>query len=118
MKSQFLKIKPCTILLLLKDSQQQWYPSKLARSANCSYVHTVNLLSKLRRHGVVALERRGRQNFYRLTERGAHLASLLDDFSKKCDSAEADARQQAKQEDKPPAQQPAHAAAEAKQEKQ
>ena len=118
MKNQFLKAKPCAILLLLKDSQQQWYPSKLARSASCSYVHAVNLLATLREAGVVELEKKGRQNYYKLTERGAYIAMALDDFSKKCDAAEAEAKekQHAKAEEKPPAQ-PQHAVGDAKQDK-
>ena len=117
MKNQFLKAKPCAILLLLKDSQQQWYPSKLARSASCSYVHAVNLLAVLREAGVVELEKKGRQNYYKLTERGAYIAMALDDFSKKCDAAEAEAKERhAKAEEKPPAQ-PQHAVGDAKQEK-
>jgi predicted transcriptional regulator len=88
MKKLFLKIKPSSVLMLLKDSQQQWYPSKLARASNSSYVHTVNLLIELRNKGVVSIEKKGRQNFYKLTEKGAHLAVSLDDFAKKCDAFE------------------------------
>ena len=88
MKTLFLKLKPATVLMLLKDSQQQWYPSKLARASNSSYVHTVNLLIELRNKGVVSIEKKGRQNFYKLTEKGAHLALSLDDFAKKCDAFE------------------------------
>ena len=92
MKQLFLKKKPCNMLLLLKDSEQQWYPSKLARSAGASYVHTVNLLSSLRAFGAVVLEKKGKQNIIRLTEKGAYLAQSLDDFSKKCDSYEQEAK--------------------------
>lgn len=118
MKSHFLKVKPCAILLLLKDSQQQWYPSKLARAAGCSYVHAVNLLSVLKKNGIIMLDKKGRQNCYQLTESGAHLAVALDDFSKKCDAAEAEAKARAKAEDKPAnaAQQPP-SAQDARQEK-
>ena len=101
MKSHFLKIKPCAVLLLLKDSQQQWYPSKLARAAGCSYVHTVNLLSVLKKNGIIALDKKGRQNCYSLTESGAHLALALDDFAKKCDAAEEEAKSHPKSEEKP-----------------
>lgn len=90
MKTLFLKIKPSSILMLLKDSQQQWYPSKLARASNSSYVHTVNLLIELRSKGAVTIEKKGRQNFYKLTEKGAYLALSLDDFAKKCDAFEQD----------------------------
>jgi predicted transcriptional regulator len=92
MKELFLKVKPSTVLLLLKDSQQAWYPSKLARASNSSYVHTVNLLSQLRKSNIVSLEKKGRQNYYKLTEKGAYLALSLDDFAKKCDAAGAEAK--------------------------
>jgi len=94
MKTLFLKLKPSTVLLLLKDSQQAWYPSKLARASNSSYVHTVNLLSKLRKTNIVILEKKGRQNYYKLTEKGAYIAQSLDDFAKKCDSVESEAKAQ------------------------
>jgi predicted transcriptional regulator len=92
MKNLFLKKKPCSILLLLKDSQQQWYPSKLARVSGSSYVHAVNLLSALKAFGVVTVEKTGKQNIYRLTEKGAYIALSLDDFSKKCESQEQEAK--------------------------
>jgi predicted transcriptional regulator len=95
MKKLFLKVKPSTVLLLLKDSQQSWYPSKLARASNASYVHTVNLLVSLRKLGVVTIEKKGRQNFYKLTEKGAYLALSLEDFAKKCDLFSQEAKQQA-----------------------
>ncbi len=113
------------MLLLLKDSQQQWYASKLARAAGCSYVHTVNLLSVLKKNGVVELEKKGRQGVYKLTEQGAYLASSLDDFSKKCDSTQADmkadaakAKQLAQPAEKSAPSQSAHAPSEPRQEKE
>ena len=94
MRRLFLKLKSCAILLLLKDAQQSWYPSKLARSSGTSYVHTVNLLSELRKNGAVASEKKGKQNVFHLTEKGAVLAQVLDDFTKKCDAFVQESRQQ------------------------
>ncbi|MCX8194521.1 MAG: hypothetical protein N3G22_00210 [Candidatus Micrarchaeota archaeon] len=113
MKRLFVKIKPASVLLLLKDTQQQWYPSKLARSSNSSYVHTVNLLSKLRKGGIVLLEKKGKQNYYRLTDKGAQLAILLEDFVKKCDAIEQEqkaSRQEAEKQPSSQAQPPAQQA--------
>ncbi|MCX8174626.1 MAG: winged helix-turn-helix domain-containing protein [Candidatus Micrarchaeota archaeon] len=98
MRRLFLKTKSCMILMLLKDSAKQWYPSNLAREAGASYVHTVNLLARLRQNGIVDVERKGRQNIYRLSEKGAYLASALDDFAKKCDAYEQEAKAKAQQE--------------------
>jgi predicted transcriptional regulator len=111
MKNLFLKKKTCSILLLLKDSEQQWYPSKLARASGSSYVHTVNLLSSLRAFGVVLSEKKGKQNMIKLTEKGSYLAQSLDDFSKKCDSYEHEAK---KPQEPSAVQQPAAASAAAK----
>lgn len=98
MKKLFLKSKPSAVLLLLKDASQAWYPSKLARESKSSYVHVVNLLSALRAIGIVATEKKGRQNIYHLTEKGAMLASSLDEFSKKCDAYAQEKAQAVKQE--------------------
>jgi len=95
MKSLFLKVKPSTVFLLMKDSEQTWYPSKLARASNSSYVHTVNFLSELTRLGVAVREKKGKRNVYKLTEKGAILATALDDFVKKCVSLETEAKHQA-----------------------
>ncbi|MEM4348423.1 MAG: winged helix-turn-helix domain-containing protein [Candidatus Anstonellaceae archaeon] len=101
MKSLFVKLKPANMLLLLKDSSQQWFPSKLARGANCSYVYTVAILNKLQKFGIISFEKKGKQKIYRLTEKGAQIASILDDFIKRCDSAVLESKQQPQQEQKP-----------------
>jgi len=101
LKQLFLKPKPSAIILLLKDAEQAWYPSKLARTAGMSYVHTVNLMSELRKYGIATVEKKGKQNMYKLTERGAYLALVLDDLVKKCDAAEAD--QKSPRQETPPA---------------
>lgn len=94
MKSLFLKNKPCAILLLLKDPSQQWYPGKLARESRSSYVHTVNLLARLKKEGIVSSDRKGRQNNFLLTEKGLGIAAALDEFARKCEPA-------SKKEEKP-----------------
>jgi len=110
-KRLFLKVKPASILLLLKDAEQSWYPSKLARTSGASYVHVVNLLAELRKYGFVTAERKGKQNIYRLTERGAYFALTLDDLVKKCESAEAEHKAGPRQEAPPAHAAPAAAAA-------
>ena len=101
LKQLLLKPKPCSILLLLKDAEQTWYPSKLARVSGSSYVHVINLLTNLKKFGIVASEKKGKQNIFHLTEKGAYLALTLDDLSKKCEAAEAE-HKLVKQEAPPP----------------
>ena len=90
LKQLLIKPKPCAVILLLKDAEQSWYPSKLARTSGSSYVHVINLLTELRRFEIVASEKKGKQNIFHLTEKGAYLALTLDDLVKKCDTAEAE----------------------------
>ena len=116
MKSLFLKSKPCRIFLLLKDSEQAWYASKLARAANTSYVHATNLLSNLVRMGAVSCEKKGKQRLFKLTEKGAYLALTLDDFVKKYDALEHESKQPPAAP-APPAHAPAEIAAQKKEEK-
>jgi len=66
-----------------------------------SYVHVINLLTNLRKFGIVASEKKGKQNIFHLTEKGAYLALTLDDLSKKCETAEAE-HKMVKQEAPPP----------------
>jgi predicted transcriptional regulator len=96
-KQLFLKGKSSSILLLLKDSEQEWYPSKLARVCGASYLHTVNLLAALKKAGAATSEKKGKQNVFKLTEKGAYLALTLDDFVKKCDALELDTKQKLQQ---------------------
>ena len=88
MKNLFLKSKPCAVLLLLKDESQTWYPSKLARESRSSYVHTVNLLSDMKKEGVAVSEKKGKQNMYNLTEKGMQIAMALDELVKRCEGKE------------------------------
>ena len=101
LKRLLRKPKPGPLLILLKDAEQVWYPSKLARVSGSSYVHVINLLINLRKFGIVASEKKGKQNIFHLTEKGAYLALTLDDLSKKCEAAEAE-HKSVRQEAPPP----------------
>lgn len=79
----FIKSKPCQILILLRDSNQQWHASKLAAQSGVSYIYTTALLSKLEKGGMVLFERRGRAKFARLTEKGVQIAGLVEELYRK-----------------------------------
>ena len=85
MRQFILKRKPVAIILCLKDSQQSWYPSKLAKYSGTSYVYVTNWLSKLEAAGWVSFEKKGRLKSVVLTEQGKIIASLLDELTKKMD---------------------------------
>lgn len=90
MKDILLRPKPCAILTLLKDNTQEWYPSKLAKMANTSYVYTTNLLSKFEDAGVVLFERKGRTKAVKLTEKGVSLSSALEELIRKAEPKKED----------------------------
>lgn len=85
--NQFLNLilrpKPCAALVLLKDNAQAWYPSKLAKNAGLTYVHTTKLLTKFEKAGLVKFEPKGRTKIITLTEKGVLLAKLLEDVIEK-----------------------------------
>lgn len=84
MKTLFLRTKSCDVLLLLKDSEQQWYSSKLAREAKCSIMHVTYFLPKLQAFGVITMEKKGKRQFVKLTEKGMAIAMAMEDLLKKC----------------------------------
>ncbi|MFH0927670.1 MAG: hypothetical protein V1822_03760 [Candidatus Micrarchaeota archaeon] len=85
MRQFVLKRKPVAIILCLKDSDQRWYPSKIAKYSGASYVYVTNWLTKLETAGWVAFEKKGRLKAVSLTEHGKVIASLLDELVKKMD---------------------------------
>jgi predicted transcriptional regulator len=79
----FIKSKPCQIIILLRDTNQQWHAAKLASQAGASYIYTGSLLSKLEKGNYIVFERKGRAKFAKLTEKGVQLAALIDELVKK-----------------------------------
>jgi len=75
-----LKEKPAAILLCLKDTQQSWYPSKLAKYSGASYVYVTQWLTKLEKAGWVKLEKKGRLKNVVASESGLAIASSLDEL--------------------------------------
>jgi DNA-binding MarR family transcriptional regulator len=85
LKEFVLKKKPTSIILCLKRQDVEWYPSKLAKETDTSYVYVTNWLIELEKEGWVRFERKGRSKRVVLTENGGVIASLLDELVKKID---------------------------------
>lgn len=100
MKRLFLKQKPVALLLLLKDSTQQWYPSKLARSSGCSYVYAVKVLAQMQKQNVVQISKSGKNSVVSLSSYGVQLASSLDELCKKIDAAKKETLAETAQKEK------------------
>ena len=48
----------------------------------------MNLLADLKKEGIATSEKKGKQNMYRLTDRGMQIALALDELSKRCEGKE------------------------------
>lgn len=70
----FLHEKPMRILLELKDKNGKAYASTLAKGADCTYSHTVKILTHFKTLGLVGFEKSGRIKFVTLTGKGDDLA--------------------------------------------
>jgi predicted transcriptional regulator len=75
-----LKQKPTAILLSLKDEQQVWYPSKLARYSAASYVYTINFLNKLNKAGLIIFDKQSKKKIVKLSDKGKVIVGFLDEL--------------------------------------
>ena len=74
----FLRVKPCALVALLKNSPQPLHVSALARASGMTYVYATRFLRVLEQDGLVSFEVKGRVKLVRLTERGASFAGVVD----------------------------------------
>jgi len=73
----FLHDKPTSIVLSLKDSTGK-YASVLSKETDCTYTHTLKILTQLQEFGMVEFERKGRIKFVKLTPLGVDVAHELE----------------------------------------
>ena len=69
--------KQARILLSLRNQQQKWYISTLAKACDATYVHTCNFIKTCEQHGLVENEKHGKIKEIRLTEKGAQVAESI-----------------------------------------
>lgn len=74
----FLQEKPAKCLLLLKGAEEPTYASIIAREINTTYAHTLKVLSRLKRFGLIDFKRAGRIKLVELTELGEGTAARLE----------------------------------------
>ena len=79
----FLRKKPVHLLISLKNSKKNSYVSLLAKAIDCTYSHTVKLLSEFKKFGLVDFKKEGRIKYVTLTERGRDLAESLENVLRK-----------------------------------
>ena len=78
----FLREKPIELLLCLMNKTKENYPSMLAKESKCTYSHTVHLLQKMEKIGLVNFEKRGRLKLVNLTNKGENAADLLNSLTR------------------------------------
>jgi len=80
----FLRLKPVKMLMSLKSGPK--YATVISKEVDCTYSHTVKLLSQFEKYGMVNFEKRGRIKIIELTDDGQELAqaiaTVLTKFSK------------------------------------
>jgi len=78
----FLHSKPAGIMLSLKDSEGK-YASMLSKEVDCTYTHTLKILTQLNEHGLVEFEKEGRIKKVSLTPEGEDVAHELEGLVRK-----------------------------------
>ena len=74
LKTLFFQEKPVKAILKLFEKNLS-YASEIAREINCTYAHTLKILSTLQQSGLVKFTREGRIKLAELTQEGKELAT-------------------------------------------
>jgi predicted transcriptional regulator len=69
--------KPAGIILSLRDKEKK-YPTVLSKENDCTYTHTLKILTELRDYGIVEFDKDGRIKYVTLTELGEDVAHELE----------------------------------------
>ena len=79
LETLFFREKPARLLVYIKKDQKA-YASTLAKKIDCTYAHTVKLLAKMEKHGLVSFKESGRVKFIELTDFGKELAEYFENL--------------------------------------
>ncbi|MGV8176886.1 MAG: DUF6293 family protein [Candidatus Bilamarchaeaceae archaeon] len=83
MPNAFLREKPARIIVALRSKEKEYYMSELARETGVSFVYLSKILPGLEAKGLVKMEKQGKKQMVRLTEKGAEIANLIEDLRKR-----------------------------------
>jgi predicted transcriptional regulator len=72
-----LKGKQAGILLALRDTNQSWYVSSLAKAAGTTYVHACTFINTCEQMNLVNCEKHGKLKVVKLTDKGAKVTEML-----------------------------------------
>ncbi|PIO00106.1 hypothetical protein COT72_03015 [archaeon CG10_big_fil_rev_8_21_14_0_10_43_11] len=74
----FLREKPVQIALSLKKTRRKRYASQIAKEADCTYSHTVRVLSEMQEKGLIDFNKDGRLKLIELSPIGDQIVETLD----------------------------------------
>ena len=74
----FLKRKNVVMLIKLRDKNRKWYVSSLAKEADVTYPHAVQIVRKLEHAGLIRTVKEGRTRYVELTDLGEEVAVALE----------------------------------------
>ena len=72
----FLRTKPVKMLVSLKKGPR--YATVISKEVDCTYSHTVKLLSHFEKNGIVTFNKKGRIKIIELTEEGQELVNAIE----------------------------------------
>lgn len=87
----FLHGKPSGIVLSLKDSEGK-YASILSKEVDCTYTHTLKILTQLKEYRLVEFEKNGRIKKVCLTSEGEDVAHELGGLVRKLEKISKDGK--------------------------
>ena len=76
----FLQEKPAKVLIFLKKEDKPLYTAIISKEINCTYAHTLNVLSELEKLKLVIFKETGRIKLVNLTELGEEAAEVIENF--------------------------------------
>jgi len=76
----FLQEKPVKALILLKRENKPLYTAIISKEIDCTYAHTLNVLSELEKLKLVIFKETGRIKLVNLTELGEESAEVIENF--------------------------------------
>jgi len=83
-----LNEKPAKILTTLREPNKDNYGQAIAYKINSTYSHTLKLLKRLEKHGIVESDTDGRKKMYELTDDGKELAEAAEQLLAKTENRE------------------------------
>jgi predicted transcriptional regulator len=67
-------------MLALRETENIWHLSKLAKNTDTTYVYVTKLMTTLQKDGLVSIEPRGKKRIVKLTEKGTKIANIINEL--------------------------------------